>query len=59
MAEHDEETRQERRGRKLRAAKERMPKHGAGLARIYADAVRRRSEQISTAVTKRRRRKSS
>jgi len=33
------ETRQERRERKLKAQRERMPKHGAGLRRSFVDAA--------------------
>jgi hypothetical protein len=36
------ETRQERREKKLRRKKERMPKHGKGLAKVYLDAVMKR-----------------
>jgi hypothetical protein len=38
---HDdrEETRQERRERKLKARRERMPAHGAGLRRNVVDAA--------------------
>jgi TPP-dependent indolepyruvate ferredoxin oxidoreductase alpha subunit len=35
----DIETRQERREKKLRKKRERMPKHGQSLARIYMDAI--------------------
>ena len=38
----DSETRQERRARKLRRKRERMPKHGKNLARVYLDAVLKR-----------------
>lgn len=34
-----EETRQERREKKLRKKREKMPQHGKSLARIYKDAV--------------------
>lgn len=37
------ETRQERRERKLVARRERMHKHGAALAHVYANAVRKRT----------------
>ncbi len=33
------ETRQERRARKLKAKRERMPQHGAGLRRTVVDAA--------------------
>jgi len=36
------ETRQERREKKLRKKRERMPKHGKNLARVYLDAVLKR-----------------
>ena len=37
-AEHGE-TRQERRERKLRAKRERIPQHGAGVRRVVVDAA--------------------
>ncbi len=36
------ETRQERREKKLRKKRERMPKHGKNLARVYMDAIMKR-----------------
>jgi len=36
------ETRQERRDKKLRKKRERIPKHGRSLARIYMDAILKR-----------------
>lgn len=36
------ETRQERREHKLKKKKERIPKHGKNLARVYVDAVLKR-----------------
>jgi len=36
------ETRQERREKKLRKKRERVPKHGKNLAKIYLDAVIKR-----------------
>jgi len=36
------ETRQERREQKLRKKRERIPKHGKNLARIYMDAIMKR-----------------
>jgi hypothetical protein len=36
------ETRQERREKKLKKKRERMPKHGKSLARIYMDAILKR-----------------
>jgi len=38
----DKETRQERREKKLRKKRERMPKHGKNLAKIYMDAILKR-----------------
>ena len=38
----DMESRQERREKKLRKKRERMPKHGKNLARIYIDAIIKR-----------------
>ena len=39
---NQEETRQERREKRLRKKRERMPKHGKSLARIYRDAILKR-----------------
>jgi hypothetical protein len=39
---NQEETRQERREKRLRKKRERMPKHGKSLARVYRDAVLKR-----------------
>ena len=39
MSENHAETRQERRERRLKKKRERMQKHGKGLARIYRDAI--------------------
>ena len=36
------DTRQERRAKKLKKKRERMPKHGKNLARVYLDAVIKR-----------------
>jgi len=36
------ETRQERRGQKLNKKKERVAKHGKGMAQMYRDAVSKR-----------------
>ena len=36
------ESRQERRDKKLKKKRERMPKHGKNLARIYMDAILKR-----------------
>jgi len=38
----DIETRQERREKKLRKKRERIPKHGKNLAKIYMDAILKR-----------------
>jgi len=38
----DEETRQERREKRLKKKRERIPQHGRSLARIYMDAIRKR-----------------
>jgi len=37
-----EETRQERREKKLQKKRERMPTHGKNLAKIYMDAILKR-----------------
>ena len=36
------ETKQERREKKLKKKREKMPKHGKNLARIYMDAILKR-----------------
>jgi len=36
------ETRQERREKKLQKKRERIPKHGKSLARVYMDAIMKR-----------------
>ena len=38
----EKETRQERRERKLKKKRERIPKHGKNLARVYIDALMKR-----------------
>jgi hypothetical protein len=38
----DKKTRQERREKKLKKKRERMPKHGKNLAKIYIDAIMKR-----------------
>ena len=38
----NKETRQERRERKLKKKRERMPQHGKNLARVYVEAVLKR-----------------
>ena len=42
MNEEDAKTRQERRERKLRKKRMRIPKHGKNLARVYVDAILKR-----------------
>ncbi len=42
MNEKRVETRQERRERKLKKKRERIPKHGKNLARIYVEAILKR-----------------
>ena len=42
MNEDSIETRQERREKKLKKKRERMPKHGKNLARVYMDAIIKR-----------------
>jgi predicted metalloprotease len=42
MTDNQGETRQERRERRLKKKRERMPKHGKNLAKIYIDAVLKR-----------------
>jgi len=39
---NNDETRQERREKKLKKKRERMPKHGKNLARVYVEAVLKR-----------------
>jgi hypothetical protein len=41
------ETKQERRERKLRKKRERVPQHGKGLAKIYRDAILKRLKRSS------------
>jgi hypothetical protein len=43
MEENHIDTRQERRETKLRKKKEHMQRHGAGLAKVYRDALEKRS----------------
>ena len=38
----DEETRQERREKKLRKKREQIPQHGKNLAKIYGNAILKR-----------------
>ena len=42
MNEELSETRQERREKKLKKKRERMPTHGKNLARVYVDAILKR-----------------
>ena len=42
MNDKEPETRQERREKKLRKKRERVPKHGKNLARVYMDAILKR-----------------
>ena len=42
MSSENQETRQERREKKLRKKRERVPKHGQNLARVYMDAILKR-----------------
>jgi hypothetical protein len=42
MSNGDEETRQERREKKLQKKRERMRQHGKGIARVYLDAILKR-----------------
>jgi hypothetical protein len=39
---NEAETKQERREKKLKKKRERMPKHGKSLARVYMDAILKR-----------------
>ena len=45
MTNDSEETKQERRERKLRKKRERMAQHGKGLAKVYKDAVEKRTKE--------------
>jgi len=42
MKNEDIETRQERRDKRLKKKRERLPKHGKNLARVYMDAILKR-----------------
>jgi len=42
MTNDEEETRQERREKKLQSKRERMAKHGKNIAKIYMDAIMKR-----------------
>ena len=45
---NESETRQERREQKLRKKRERIPKHGKNLARVYVDAILKRLKRQRT-----------
>jgi hypothetical protein len=51
--EQELETRQERREKKLRKKKERMVKHGKGMAQMYKDAVSKRLKSKQSENTER------
>jgi hypothetical protein len=42
VTDNEVETKQERRERKLKKKREKMPKHGKNLAKIYMDAILKR-----------------
>ncbi len=42
MNQEEIETKQERREKRLKKKKERIPKHGKSLARVYMDAILKR-----------------
>ena len=42
MSDENEEIRQERRQKRLQKRRERMPKHGKNLARVYMEAILKR-----------------
>ena len=42
MSDDEVETKQERREKKLKKKRERMPKHGKNIARVYMDAIMKR-----------------
>jgi hypothetical protein len=42
VSEDEAETKQERREKKLKKKRERMPKHSKNLAKIYMDAIMKR-----------------
>ena len=46
MNDKQAETRQERREKKLKKKRERIPQHGKGLARIYMDAILKRLKRL-------------
>ena len=48
MSEERIETRQERREKKLKRKRERIPKHGKNLVKVYTDAILKRLKHIAT-----------
>ena len=48
MKDDSTETRQERRAKKVRKKRERMPQHGRGLAKVYMDAILKRLRRLKT-----------
>jgi hypothetical protein len=42
VSDNEAETKQERREKKLKKKRERMPQHGKGLAKVYMDAIMKR-----------------
>ena len=42
MSDNKAETKQERREKKLKKKRERIPKHGKNIAKIYMDAIMKR-----------------
>ncbi|MBI2328433.1 MAG: hypothetical protein HYU85_02115 [Chloroflexi bacterium] len=46
MADNQTETRQERREKKLKQKRERIPQHGKGLVRIYKEAILKRINKL-------------
>jgi len=42
VSDNEAETKQERREKKLKKKRERIPKHGKSLARVYMDAILKR-----------------
>jgi len=46
MNEHDDETRQERREKKLEAKRERQPQHGKSVVRVYKEAILKRINRL-------------
>ena len=45
MTNDNEDTRQERREKKLRKKKEKIPQHGRSLWQIYKDAIEKRTKK--------------